>query len=259
MNNMLRIPSNDNAPFEADFKGIPELFLKVYQAELMGWARELTKGNVCTIDLINPPNTSMVSAGWQGRVSLVCDAFAHPVTKKIKFLIRPETEKDVERIRKHCEDLPAIMTAIQSAANKDKFGRPKMARWVFDGTVPEYFVLRYQLELRQWAANFKKIGTTKHIILREGALSNVSPDPEQGAELVQVTLKCKIERVRGDEFEIVVSASDEEQERRIAKHCEKMEEANVPAGAVLVEPARPGLPVFPTINPNAFTVKKADE
>lgn len=266
MKNLLRAPANDNhpglalgMPFEADFQGIPEMFLRAYQNELFGWAGELTKGNQCTIDLWNPPGTTVISAGWQGCVTLQCDAFAHPLTKKMKFVIRPATEQDAERIAKHCEELPRIMAAHKALASAAKNGRPRMARWVFDGTVPDYFAQRYQTELRAWAANFRKIGTTKHIILREGVLSNVSPDPEQGAELVQVTLICKIERVRGDEIEIVVSAENEEQERRIAKHSEKMERANVPAGAVLVEPERPGLPFFPTINPSPFTIGKTDD
>lgn len=252
-------PANDNNPFEAEFQGIPEMFLRTYQNEMFGWAKTLQQGNQCTIDLWNHPGATMVSSNWQGRVTLTCDAYGNPLTKKMKFVIHPASEQDHEHIARHCEELPRIIAAHKAAAARTKEGRPKMARWVFDGTVPEYFVLRYQTELRAWAANFKKIGTTKHIILREGLLSNVSPDPEQGAELVQIALTCKIERVRGDEIEIVVSAADEEQERRIARHCEKMQGANVPAGMVLVEPDRPGLPMFPTINPNPFTVSKADE
>lgn len=243
----LLTPANDNNPFEASFEGMPELFLRTYQQELFGWARKLTKGNLCTIDLWNPPGASVISAGWQGQVTLQCDAYAHPVSKKMKFVIKPQGDEDRARIAKHCEELPGIMSAQKTAAQAKAGGRPKMARWVFDGTVPEYFVMRYQSELRQWAANLKKIGLTKHIVLREGSLAELSPDETLGAELVQVTLKCRTERTRGDEIEIVVAAADEEQQRRIRKHCEKMERKRIPAGAVLVEPARPFMPFMPKI------------
>lgn len=248
MTPLLRPAANDNSPFSADFSAIPETFLRAYQNEIFAW--NPVQGNLCTIDLWNPPGSSVLSVNWQGRVTLQCDAYGHQITKKMKFVVRPASEEDAARIARHCEQLPAIMAQHKAAAQAKAGTRPKMARWVFDGTVPEYFVLRYQSELRAWVANLPKIGLTKHIILREGALSNVSPDPEQGAELVQVTLVCRIERWRGDEIEIVVSAQNEEQKRRIRKHCEKMEAANVPAGALLVEPDRPGLPMFPTIHPH---------
>jgi hypothetical protein len=240
--------ANDNAPFTAEFQGIPELFLTTYQNELFGWAKHLTEGNQCTIELWNPPGATVVSMGWQGSVTLTCDAFAHPVTKKMKFIVHPATEFDAERIAKHCEELPGILAAHKAAADAVKHTRPKMARWVFDGTVPEYFVLRYQTELRQWANNLKKIGVTKHIVLREGVLSDPSPNEEQGAQLIQVTLKCKMERIAGDEVQIVVSAADEEQERRIRKHCEKMQRKGIPPGAVLVEPERPFVPFMPSVD-----------
>lgn len=238
-------PANDN--LGADFSAIPYIFLQTYQQELFGWAKDLLQGNVCEIDLWNYPGASVVSSNFQGKVTLKYDAMGDPTTKALKFIIKPADEENDARLRKHCEELPAIMAAHRAAAQAKTGGRPKMARWVFDGTMPEYFVLRYQSELRQWAANLRKIGTTKHIVLREGSLAELSPNELMGAELVQVTLKCKIERVRGDELEIVVSAADEEQERRIARHCEKMQRNRIPAGAVLVEPERPFVPFMPNI------------
>lgn len=243
-----RQAANDNSPFEAIFDALPESFIRAYQNELFGWAGRLTQGNQCSIDLWNYPGSTTLSMNWQGSVMLQCDAFAHPVTKKMRFVIRPATDEDRERMAKHCEELPAILNAHRAAAQAAGQTRPKMARWVFDGTVPEYFVLRYQLELREWARNLKKIGLAKHIVLREGQLSDLSPNEEQGAQLIQVALIAKIERVQGDEFEIVVSAADEEQERRIRKHCEKMERHGIPAGAVLVEPERPFVPFMPKID-----------
>jgi hypothetical protein len=180
-------------------------------------------------------------------VTLRCDAFANPVTKAMKFVVKPNEEVDRERIAKHTLELPAILLAHKAKADALRATRPKMARWVFDGTVPEYFQLRYQDELRAWAHNLKKIGLVKHIILREGNQSDLSPDPDLGAVLIQVELKARFERSRGDEIEIVVSAADEEQQRRIFKHCEKLQGAGIPPGMVLVEPERPGMPFMPDI------------
>lgn len=243
-----RNPANDNAPFDATFERIPRRFLQFYEEALLDWASRLSDGNQLNVNLINPPDTSVISMGWQGRASLRCDAYAHPITKKIKFVIRPLTEEDEERIRRHCEDLPGILAALKAADQAKRDSRPRQARWVFDGTVPEYFVLRYQFELREWARNLKKIGPTKHVVLREGSLSNLSPDEDLGAQLVQVTLKAKLESVGLDEVQIVVSAADEEQEQRIRKHVEKMQRNGVPPGAVLVEPERPWIPGMPTVD-----------
>lgn len=246
----LTAPANDNSPFEAEFVGIPEAFLHAYQNEIMGWAaRLIEKGNLLTIDLWNPPGATVISMGWQGRATLRCDAQAHPVTRKIRFLIVPNTGEDYERIRKHCEALPGILAAHKAAARDASQKHRKQARWVFDGTVPDYFVTRYQAELRSWAANLKKIGMTKHIVLREGNQADLSPDPECGAQLIQVTLTAKIERIDGDELRIVVSAADEEQEWLIRRHVEKLTKAGIPAGMVLVEPERPFMPFMPSIDP----------
>lgn len=247
MNVLLRKPANDNVPFSAQFTRIPKLFLDTYQAGLMDWAKNIMKGNVLRIDLLNYPEGSILSGNWQGQAKLRCDALGNQATGAVKFIVGPASEEDEARIRKHCEELPTILAAMR-AKEAERLGKSqKMARWVFDTTVPEYFVLRYQGELRAWAANLKKIGTTKHIILREGSLADLSPDEELGAELVQVALKCRLEGRRGDEFQIVVSAADEEQDRRIARHCEKMERNKIPALVELVEPERPYMPFMPKI------------
>lgn len=241
--NKIFMPANDNSPFGGDVQKIPELFLRVYQGEIMDWASRRTE--TVEIDLWDPPGANILSAGYQGKVTLRVQAFANQVTKAMKFVIRPDTEEDERRIANHCKDLPSILEAHKAAARAAKMGRPKQARWVFDGTVPDYFVQRYQDELRAWAANLKKIGLTKHIILREGIFSDPSPDEELGAQLIQIELKAKIERIDGDELRIVVSASDDEHERRIKKHCEKLQRKKIPAGMVLVEPPRPGIPFMP--------------
>lgn len=245
---LLRPAANDNMPFEAEFK-LPKLFLDTYSGGLLDWAKNIMKGNVLTIDLLGYPDGSILSDKFQGQVKLRCDAFGHPVTKKLKFVVAPADEEQLERVRKHCEELPSILAAHHAKEQAAAAARPKVARWVFDGTVPEYFVMRYQTELRQWAANLKKIGSTKSIVLREGSLADLSPDETLGAELVQVKLRCKVEMRNGsDEVQIVVSALDGEQERRIRKHCEKMQRNKIPAGAVLVEPERPYVPFMPKID-----------
>jgi hypothetical protein len=243
MSTFVKPAANDNSPFSADMSALPLTFLRAYQTEIFGW--NPTKGNLCTIDLWNYPDATLISSNWQGQLTLRSDAFADPVTKAMVFVIKPHEEVDRERLHKHVDELPRIMAAHKAAAQAKAGSRPKMARWVFDGTVPEYFQLRYQDELRAWAHNLPKIGLTKHIVLREGTFSDLSPDEDLGAVLIQVTLKARIERHKGDEIEIVVSAEDEEQQRRIARHCEKLERNKVPARMVLVEPERPGVPFMP--------------
>jgi len=117
-------------------------------------------------------------------------------------------------------------------------GRVKIDR------IPEYFLERYDAEIAAWAQNFAKIGPVKSFVLREGTLADLSPDPEHGAVLIQVRLIAKMSR-RGVEIE----PKTPRDETLIALHCEKLQRAGVPARAVLVEPARPGLPFMPKIEP----------
>ena len=114
---------------------------------------------------------------------------------------------------------------------------------VFD-RIPDYFAERYDSEICAWAANFSKIGPVKSIVLREGHLADVSPDPEQGAVLIQVKLIAKMERLRE---RVTISPNSERDEELIAKHCAKMERMKVPPRMVLKEPPRPWLPFMPSV------------
>lgn len=109
--------------------------------------------------------------------------------------------------------------------------------------IPDYFVERYDGELQAWGANFSKIGAVKTIVLREGGLADLSPNEEQGAVLLAVKLIAKMERGRD---RVTVTPLGEQDEALIARHCEKMQAARIPARAVLVEPARPWLPFMPS-------------
>lgn len=238
-------PANDNLPLGATFEKLPEAFLLAYQRELMTWAGDLQRrGPVLEIDLWNPPDTTILSAGHQGKVTLCCDLLVHPVSKKMQMVIRPATEEDAANVRRHCEQLPAIMRAHRAAAeaNKDK---PRGSVSAVFERIPDYFVERYAGELALWGKNLSKIGLTKHIVLREGTLADLSPDEEMGAVLIRVTLKADIERLAADRLRLVISPADERDERMIALHCEKMIRANIPANVELVEPERAGVPFMP--------------
>jgi hypothetical protein len=236
--------NNDN--FGAEFL-LPELFVSTYMRELLEWAQHLQRrGPFLMVRLWNRPGATILDTGYQPEVKLRCDALGNPATGAMKFVIQPDKEQDAAAIRKHCEVLPEIIRAQQAAAQADRGKRKSMARWVFDGTIPEYFVHRYQTELRLWAANFAKIGVRKRIVLREGTLSDLSPNEEQGAVLLAVDLIAKIDRKAGDDFEICASVADEQSEMLIRKHCEKLERAGISPRAVLKEPERPWLPFMPS-------------
>lgn len=81
----------------------------------------------------------------------------------------------------------------------------------------------------------------KSIVLREGYLADLSPDPEQGAQLIQVKLKCQ--PWSGG---VEISPLEERDEALIELHCDKMRGAGIPASLKLVEPARPWLPFMPS-------------
>lgn len=238
----------DNLPISAEFK-LPEYFVQTYMRELNAWAAQLQReGPILALPLWNMPGATILSVSYQPEVKLRCDVLGAPTTGSMKFIIQPDTEEDAAIVRKHTEMLPQILQAQHDAAQADRGKRKNMARWVFDGTVPDYFVHRYQTELRLWAVNFAKIGTRKHIVLREGNLSDLSPNEELGAVLLRVALTAKIERRSGDDFEICVSAASEQDEMLIRRHCEKLQGAGIPAGMVLIEPERPGIPILPNID-----------
>lgn len=115
-------------------------------------------------------------------------------------------------------------------------GRVKIDR------IPDYFLERYDDEIAAWAQNFAKIGPIKAIILREGNFADLSPNEEQGAELIQVRL---LARMSGKGVEI--EPFTHRDERLIANHCQKMQRHGVPARAILKEPPRPWLPFMPTV------------
>ncbi len=108
--------------------------------------------------------------------------------------------------------------------------------------IPEYFLERYRGEINAWALNIRKIGLVKSFVLREGYLSDLSPDPEQGAVLLQVKLAC---RPWSNGVEIL--PLEERDRELIIKHCEKLQRAGLPSNAVLREPERPWLPFVPDL------------
>lgn len=176
---------------------------------------------------------------------LRCDVVADSITKAVKLFIQPDSEEDVARVRQHCEVLPAIIKAHRAAAEANRNTPRGAVKAIFD--LPEYFVDRYSLELRAWGQNLKKIGLVKTIVLREGVLSDLSPDPEIGAVLLGVKLKAEIERLSGDVLQLRIGPLTEQDERTIANHVQKMTEIGIKPRANLVEPPRPGMPAFPNI------------
>jgi len=109
--------------------------------------------------------------------------------------------------------------------------------------IPEYFLEKYTDEINAWAKNIRKVGLVKAFVIREGHFSDVSPDPEQGAVLMQVRLLCK-PRAGGVEIEPYTPRDEE----IISKHCDKMIRLKVPPRAILKEPPRPWIPTMPKID-----------
>jgi hypothetical protein len=112
--------------------------------------------------------------------------------------------------------------------------------------IPEYFIVRYDSELQAWGANFAKIGVTKGIVLKEGGLSDMSPDPENGPVLLQVKLLAQVEKWRD---RVTVTPLTEADEMLIRKHCEKMIRAGVAPNKFSKEPERMWIPAMPEIKP----------
>lgn len=113
--------------------------------------------------------------------------------------------------------------------------------------MPDWFATRYDEELSAWGANFSKIGPIKTIVLKEGHLADLSPDPEQGAVLLGVKLIAEVSSRRD---RVTVRPLSEQDEAIIAKHCEKMQRLGVAPRTFSKEPERPGIPFMPTIRPN---------
>lgn len=237
---------NDNRPrIEADFR-LPELFVKTYSSELLAWAGDLqAQGRMLEIALWNRPGATILSPGYQGKVMLRCEEVMSSVRPALTLIIQPDSPQDEAHIRLHCEALPRIMQDHREKAEATRGSARGVVRAAFN--LPDYFVKRYGLELREWGRNFSKIGMVKTIVLREGVLSDMSPDPEQGAVLLGVKLRASIEGLKNDEMMIEISPASEQDERVIANHVQKMTEIGIPARAELVEPPRPGMPFMPTI------------
>lgn len=115
---------------------------------------------------------------------------------------------------------------------------------VFEG-IPDYFVERYDFDWRRWGANFKQHGLNYRVLIREGGLSDLSPNPEQGAVMLAVDLTCEIERRAGEVHKITIKVADEQSRAVMLRHCEKMQRAGLPARSILVEPPRAGIPFLP--------------
>jgi hypothetical protein len=176
--------------------------------------------------------TGWREAGWKirGRArSLVFPPHDYHSNHVVLFFYFPETLVGNSMTR--VLDKPVTIFEYRS-------GRP----------MPDWFVERYDDELSAWGANFRKIGPIKSIVLREGAFSDLSPDPEHGAVLLGVKLIAEVSSRRD---RVVVRPLGERDEALIAKHCEKMMRLGVRPRAVLVEPERPGIPFMPDhIKPN---------
>ena len=108
--------------------------------------------------------------------------------------------------------------------------------------IPEYFLQRYQEEFLTWAAQIPtgEFHPLRLFTFNEGEVAPWSPDREQGKQLLGAWLFAKLSRA-GVEIE-PYRDSDRE---AIAKHCERMLAAGIPARARLREPERPGIPVIP--------------
>ena len=239
--------ANSSRPrLDAEFLHLPELFCETYAKEMLAWANDLVaQGPTLEINLWSPPDSNILSVGYQGTVTLRCDTLANHVERSVLFVIQPDGPENFEKVRLHCEEMPAIMAAHCAKAEATKGTARGAVRAEFN--LPEYFVNRYAYELREWGRNLQRIGLVKTIVLREGTLSDLSPDAEQGAVLLGVRLKAEIERMGGDEIRLVISPQTENDARIIAKHVEKMTRVGIPARAELVEPPRPGMPFMPTI------------
>ncbi len=242
----LAAETEDRPRIDAEFLHLPELFITAYQGELLAWAGDLVaRGPFLELELWNAPGATVLSPGFQGKLTLRCDTMASPVRRSVLFVIQPDGPENYEKARLHCEALPSILAAQRAKAEAVKGTARGAVRAEFN--LPDYFVERYGLELREWGRNFSRIGLVKTIVLREGTLSDLSPDAEQGAVLLGVKLEAKIERLRNDEMKIVISPQTEKDEGIIARHVEKMTRVGIPARAQLVEPPRPGMPFMPTV------------
>lgn len=106
--------------------------------------------------------------------------------------------------------------------------------------IPVYFLEKYTKEIAAWSDNLRKIGLVKSFVLNEGYLSELSPDPELGAQLLRVKLQCR--PWRGG---VEILPLEERDRALIERHCDKLQKARIPSDAYLQEPPRPWLPFVP--------------
>src|SRR5271157_625267 len=95
---------------------------------------------------------------------------------------------------------------------------------------------------------------TKRIILREGYFGDISQDEEMGPVIRRVTLRAKVlatawQMVGGKlaqvATEIRIMPHTPEDERLIARHCEKMDRLGVDPVKRLIAPPAAGIPFLP--------------
>jgi hypothetical protein len=110
--------------------------------------------------------------------------------------------------------------------------------------IPVYFLERYEEEFAAWAANIRRIGPIKNIILKEGYLADPSPDPEHGPQLLQVSVSVWPSRHRHC---LVIAPLTNRDRELITRHCEKLQKAGLASRQFQKEPPRPFMPFTPTV------------
>jgi hypothetical protein len=111
--------------------------------------------------------------------------------------------------------------------------------------IPEYFLARYRDEFARWAVYRDEDGrapSTWLFTFNDGELAPASPDPEQGKQLLGAWLFAKRWVGRDGRPHVEIEPYREQDREAIVKHCARLQNARVPAGARLREPARPGIP-----------------
>lgn len=151
-------PANDNVPqnVETRFERLPDLFLKTYTREIMAWALD-PSGNTLKIRLLRRPGPhTRLGAPVAEEVEISRASFRHPISGQWRVVVAPAGEQDAERIAKHCEELPGIMSSRQAAARA----------WARKGTqvaahfenIPDAFVRHYREAFTAWGAEIKTRG-----------------------------------------------------------------------------------------------------
>ena len=114
--------------------------------------------------------------------------------------------------------------------------------------IPDYFLERYADEFARWAAYRDEDGrapSTWLFTFNDGDLAPASPDPEQGRQVLGAWLFAKRWVGRDGRNHVEIEPYREQDRAAIAKHCQRMAVARIPAWAKLREPERPGIPVIP--------------